>query len=185
MIKSCYFLLLQLTLVILTVLFCFTAGAQNGFLSVKKRNKQVMYYGKDSRLTFKTQDGEWITGFIEKIEKDSFYFSQQVIRYYTIGTDTLNFTGLGFALTDITALPPRHRHFMWLRNGFLFQLLGGGDAGLNIINDLYRNDPPFARRNLPWLGISTAIFLFGTFLHFNFDPSIRPGRKYKFELISF
>jgi hypothetical protein len=164
---------------------CFTAVAQNGFLSVKKRNKQVMYYGKDSRFTFQTSDGEWITGFIEKIEKDSFTFSQQVIRYYTIGTDTLNFTGLRFALTDIIALPPRHQHFMWLRNGLLFQLLGGGNAGLNIINDLYRSDPPFARRNLPGLGISAAIFLVGTFMHADFDPSIRPGRKYKLELIPF
>lgn len=144
-----------------------------------------MYYGKDSRLTFKTPDGEWITGFIEKIEKDSFSFSQQVILYYTIGTDTLNFTGLRFALTDITALPPRHRHFMWLRNGLFFQLLGGGNVALNIINDLYRNDPPFAKQNLRWLGISAATFLVGTFLNANFDPSIRPGKKYKFELIPF
>lgn len=146
-------------------------------------------------------NGQWITGMISKIEKDSFSFTQEIIRYYPIGTDTLHFSGLRFALTDIYAIPSKRQQyyfqndqvyvtlgqerFAWIRNGFIFQVTGAGYAGLNIINDLGNNDPPFAGKNLTGLSISAATFLIGTFLHFKFDPLIRPGKKYKLELVQF
>lgn len=167
----------------LTILLYITAQAQNGFLVVKKKSKPVLFFGKGSRFTFQAHNGEWLSGTIDKIEKDSFTFSQQIVRYYAIGTDTLNFKGLRFSLTDIAALPSKRQHFSWLRNGFLFQLAGGGYAGLNIVNDLYRKDPPFARKNLSGLAIAAGTFLLGTLLHIKHDPYIRPGKKYSFHLV--
>jgi hypothetical protein len=146
-------------------------------------------------------DGEWITGYITKIERDTFSFTQEIIHYYTIGTDTLRFRGLRFSVNDIRALPSRkqlyvydgnrvrvtlgHEKFVWARNGFILQVAGAGYAGLNIVNDLYRKDKPFAGHNLAELGIAAATFFIGTFLHMKFDPLIYPGRKYKLELVNY
>jgi hypothetical protein len=190
-----------------TIFFCIAvilsipAYSQNGFIVVKKRNRPVLTFGKDSRLTFLQDNGQWITGMIDKIVKDSFYFTEEIIRYYTIGTDTLHLKGLRFALTDIYAIPSKrqqyyfyndqvhitlgHENFVWIRNGFIFQVAGAGYAGLNIINDLGRKEPPFAKNNITSLSISAATFLLGTMLHIKFDPYIRPGKKYTFHLIQF
>ena len=191
---------MKTTLLIVTVLLCVVTQAQNGFLIVKKGKKTIQFFGTDSRLTFQQSNGQWITGFINKIEKDSFTYTQEIIRYYTIGTDTIHYKGLRFSPKDISTLPSKrqqyyfqndeviitlgHENFVWVRNGFIFQVAGAGYAGISIINDLYRGDPPFAKKNLAGLGIAAATFLFGTLLHIKFDPYIRPGKKYRIELVS-
>jgi hypothetical protein len=199
--KKCYFFrVIKSNLLILAVCVSIASQAQNGFLIIKKKSKPVRYIGKDNRLTFRTSNGQWVTGFIDKIEKDSFEYTQEIIRYYTIGTDTFRFKGQRYALSDIKAIPSARQQyyfqndqvyirlgrekFAWLRNGFVFQVAGGGYAGLNIINDLYRKDPPFTSKNIAGLGIAAVTFLFGTFLHSRFDPFIRPGKKYQLELIA-
>jgi len=200
--KMCYFFgVLKSALLIVAVCLSISTPAQNGFLVVKKRNKPVRYFGTGNRLTFQTSNGQWITGFIDKIEKDSFQFTQEIIRYYTIGTDTFRYKGQQYAVSDIYAIPSKRQQyyfendqvrislgrerFAWARNGFIFQVAGAGYAGLNIINDLYRKDPPFTSKKTAGLGIAAATFLFGTFLHSSFDPVLRPGKKYRFELVSF
>jgi hypothetical protein len=192
-----FFGVLKSAFLIVAVCLSISTPAQNGFLVVKKRNKPVRYFGTGNRLTFQTSNGQWITGFIDKIEKDSFQFTQEIIRYYTIGTDTFGYKGQQYAVSDIYAIPSkRQQHyfqndqvhmerFAWARNGFIFQVAGAGYAGLNIINDLYRKDPPFTSKKAAGLGIAAATFLFGTFLHARFDPVLRPGKKYRFELVSF
>jgi hypothetical protein len=83
------------------------------------------------------------------------------------GTDTLHFSGFSFAFTDVYALLTKkqmtsrknhqvkvisgHEKFVWLRNGFIFQVAGGAYTGINIANDLVRNEPPFAKKKLPGL----------------------------------
>lgn len=175
--------------------------AQQGFLLVKKKNKTVRFYGIDDRLTFQLSNGQWITGTINKIEKDSFQYTQEIIRYYTIGTDTFRYRGQRYGLSDIYAIPsknqrysfkndqvyiiPGREKFLWARNGFIFQVAGAGYAGLNIINDIYRNESPFTSKKITGLAVSAVSFIFGSFLHSRFDLFIRPGKKYRFELISF
>jgi hypothetical protein len=195
------FCVLRSILPILIVCFSFHLHAQQGFIVVKKRGKTVRFFGTDSRLTFQLADGQWITGMIDKIEKDSFQYTQEIIRYYTIGTDTFRYKGQHYALSDIYAIPSKNQQyyfsndqvyitlgrekFVWARNGFIFQVAGAGYAGLNIVNDLYRKEPPFTSKKVADLGISAVAFIFGSFLHARFDPFIRPGKKYKFELIEF
>lgn len=167
----------------------------------KKRNKTVRFFGIDDRLTFQLDNGQWITGMVDKIERDSFEYTQEIIRYYPIGTDTLRYRGQHYALSDITAIPSKNQQyyfandqviitlgrekFVWARNGFIFQVAGAGYAGLNIINDLYRKEPPFTGTKVSGLAISAAAFIFGSFLHARFDPFVRPGKKYRFELINY
>lgn len=184
------------------LLFCVSQShAQNGFIVVKKGHKTIRYFAKDSHIIFQLQDGQWLNGTIEKVLADSFYMTQEIIRYYTIGTDTLRYKGLGFALNEVKVLPSKRmqfvydqgqgkvvlgrERFVWLRNGLIFRLAGAGYVGLNIVNDLYRKEAPFTSKKLPELAIGAAMFIIGEFMHRKFDPYVRIGKKYKIQAIVF
>jgi len=168
--------------------------SQINFLVLTRGNKSIQYYWKDSHFTFQLKGGPWLTGILTKITPDSFYMTQEIIRYNTMGSDTVHFGGLAFGIKDVYALPTKkelivydhdevhvilgHEKFVWVRNGFIFMVVGAGYAGVSIANDLASNEPPFAHENLSGLGIATGVFLFGLFLHLNFDPYIHPGKKY-------
>ena len=180
--------------------FCAIANAQNGYIVLMKRQKAIQYYWKDSHFTFKTKDKQWISGIVTGIRNDSFYFTQEIIRYNLLGTDTIHFGGMKFSLTDIFALPTKneeivyygdqvqvklgHEKFVWVRNGFIFQVLGAGFVGLSVANDLAQHDPPFAKDNLAGIYIGSALFLIGTAMHLTFDPYIHIGKKYHLKSIS-
>ena len=89
-----------------------------------------------------------------------------------MAADTLRFSGQAYAPGDIYALPSPdeliiydhdqvrvvlgHEKFVWIRNGLIFQVAGGGYVLLNVINDLISGEPPFAKNNLAGLGIGAA-----------------------------
>lgn len=187
-------------LLILTVFCCATVRAQNGYLLLKKGEKSVQRYWKDMHLTFQTENRQWITGIITKIGNDSFYLTQEIIRYHLMGSDTLHFSGFKFSLGDVYALPTKreeivydndqvrvilgHEKFVWVRNGFIFLTGGAGYLGLNIMNSLVRKEPPFAKNDLTGLGIGAAVFLIGMALHLKFDPYIHLGKKYRLECVT-
>jgi len=170
--------------VILIVFCCLDGYAQNGFIVLKKKQKSIQYFWKDSHFTFQLQNKQWLTGIVTKITPDSFYLTQEVIRYYLMSIDTLHFSGLAFALNDVYALPTEkelinyehdqvkvilgHERFAWVRNGFIFQVTGAGYVGLNVANDLIHSSPPFAKDKLTGLGIGAATFLLGEVLHLKF-----------------
>jgi hypothetical protein len=185
--------------IILILFYCSDGYAQNGFIVLKKRQKSIQYFWKDSHFTFQLQNKQWLTGVITKITPDSFYLTQEIIRYYLMSTDTLHFSGLAFALKDVYALPTKkelivyehdqvkvilgHEKFAWVRNGFIFQATGAGYVALNVANDLINNSPPFAKVKLAGLGIGAVIFLLGEVLHFKFDPYWHIGKKYHLECV--
>jgi hypothetical protein len=182
--------------ILVAILLCCNsiAHSQNNFLVLKKGHKSILYYWKDSHFTFQLKDGQWLTGILTKITSDSFYLTQEIIRYNTMGTDTLHYGGLAFEIKDVYAVPTKneliiydhdqvyvilgHEKFAWVRNGFIFMVVGAGYAGISIANDLANNRPPFAQNNLDGLGIAAGVFLVGVFLHFNFDPYIHIGKRY-------
>ncbi|HTQ65748.1 MAG TPA: hypothetical protein VMI12_13185 [Puia sp.] len=191
-----------MTRTIILAAFIFTSLVsyeQNGYLVLKKGQKTLQTFWKNGHFTFQMKDGQWITGIITKVTPDSFYFTQEIIRYLGMGTDTMHFSGFKFDIHDVQALPrkenlfvyendqvriiPGHVKFLWVKNGLIFQLLGGGYVGVSIINDLINNNPPFAKENLPGLAIGTSLFLVGTLLHLNYDPYIHIGKKYHFESV--
>jgi len=188
--------------IVLILAFCFpiVAFTQHGYLVLKKKNRPVRYFWKDSRITFQRNDGEWIHGIITNIHNDSFSLTRESISYTSYGIDTMHFRGYIFSVKDIYALPAKkemvindgngvrvilgHEKFVWVRNGFIFQVGAAGYAGLNIANDLIRNEPPFEKKKLKGLGIASAVFLIGTILHYSFYPHIRIGKKYHVEAVA-
>lgn len=183
---------------ILLLFYSIGVNAQGNFLVLKKRDKPLQHFWTGSRITIKPVNSDWIRGVITRITSDSFYLTQEIIRYGMLGDDTLHITGFKFAIREIEVLPgkkqmvyyrddrviviPGHTKFMWVKNGFLFQAAGAGYATLNIVNHLIDKDPPFARKNLPGLGIVAGLFFLGEFLHLRYDPFIHLGRKRKYRL---
>ncbi|MBO9203502.1 MULTISPECIES: hypothetical protein [Niastella] len=184
----------------LTLSFPVFAFSQNGYLVLKKKNRHIRYFWTNSRITFQNNNGEWIHGIITDIHNDSFSLTRESIRYTLYGTDAIHFSGYIFSLKDVYALPTKrelivhdngqvrvilgHEKFVWVRNGFIFQVVGAGYVGLNIANDLINNDPPFEKENIKGLAIGSAVFLIGTILHWRFYPHIRIGRKYHLEAVA-
>jgi hypothetical protein len=175
-------------------------GYSQGVLLVKKRGHSVRHYWEGSTITLQLQDRQWLMGTILRISSDSIYLTQLIIRYNMTGIDTLRTGQLGFSFEDIYALPskhelvyfqndqvriiPGHEKFIWVRNGFIFQVAGASYAGLSITNDLINNDPPFTRKRLPGLGIGAGLFLLGRWLKGQYDPYWHLGKKYKLEYLS-
>jgi hypothetical protein len=175
------------------------AIAQNGYIALTKKNRTVRTFWTGTHFTFQDRYGEWVTGILTKVTDDSLFMTRETIRYYPIGTDTLRVQGYGYPLADVQALPTKkevivydndhvrvelgHEKFVWVRNGFIFQVAGAGYDGLNIANDLLNNEPPFAKKNLRGLGIGAVAFLFGTWLHHRFDPYIHTGKKYRLQAV--
>ena len=192
MVKSFFFLL---------VLFCCVEINAQGVIVLKKRQKSIQYFWKGSHITFQLKDRSWLFGVITRITPDSFYLTREIVRFSMSGTDTLHFGGFSFAFTDVYALPTKkqmtswkndqvkviagHEKFVWIRNGFIFQVAGGAYTGLNIANGLVRNEPPFAKKKLPGLAIGATIFLLGQLLHWRFDPYLHTGKKYTLQYLSF
>jgi hypothetical protein len=185
--------------IFLLILYCCQGRAQSDYIVLKKGKKSIQHFWKDSHITFQLQDGQWLRGIITGIRPDSFYFKQEIIRFYLTGADTFHVSGFAFSLKDIYALParrqiavyendpvkviPGHERFLWIRNGFIFRVAGAGYVGLNLANHLIQGDPPFERDNLTRLGIGTAVFLLGEILHLRFYPYLRMGKKYRLEIV--
>ncbi|MCS3802109.1 hypothetical protein [Niastella sp. OAS944] len=187
--------------ILLILAFSLPIGAysQNGYLVLKKRNRPLRYFWKDSRITFQRNDGEWVHGIITGIHNDSFSLTREMIRYTLSGIDTTHYRGYKFSVKDVCALPTKkemivhdnnrvrvilgHEKFVWVRNGFIFQVASAGYIGLNVANDLIRNEPPFSKEKLKGLGIASAVFVMGTILHYCFYPHLRVGKKFHLEAI--
>lgn len=185
---------------ILIAFYSSSAYTQNDFFILKKRNKSIQYFWKDSHITLQLKNNEWVTGIITNIVNDSFYLKQELIHYHLMGADTFHFSGLHVALKDVYAMPRKNElfvydndgvkvilgneRFVWVKNGWLFRWGGGSYVGLNIINDLIKKNPPFARNNIARLGIGTAVFLIGELLNLNYKPTLRMGKKYHLEYLN-
>jgi hypothetical protein len=186
----------------LSLLFLFYslfAHAQNDFFVLKKGLLTIQSFQKDSHITFQLESGQWFSGYIIKVQNDSFYFMQELVRYTTMGVDTLHIGGMRLPLSDVYALPrkgnmvvyrgdrvniiPGKQSALYVKNGFLFQLGGGGYVLLNLLNNLFSGDPPFTRNNSIRLAIGAAVFLVGELLHLRYKPIIRMGRKYHLESV--
>ena len=184
----------------LTVLLFFVsvADAQQGFLILKKRNKNLLSYFKGSHIVFQLKDGQWLSGTITKITPDSLWLTQEIIRYKGQLADTLRYYNTGIPINEIDALPTNkelvnydmngnihiilgHEKFVWVRNGFVFRVMGAGYIGLNVANHLIDKDPPFASNNLGRLAGAVAVLFFGETLKVFFYPHWKIGKKYHFQ----
>lgn len=172
--------------------------AQNDVLVLKKGSKIIQYYYKDAYISFQLKNAEWMKGFITKIENDSFYFTKEIVRYYTMGSDTVRYTGYHFALSDVYALPKKgvqidyigdrfkitmnggHQHWYWIKSGWIFRTGAAGYAALSVANGLIKNNFAFTGSRL---GIAAGVFLAGVLLKKTYKLTHQLGKKYHFETI--
>lgn len=187
----------------LLLLLLFTAKyseAQKDFFVLMKNHQTIETFIEDSHITFEFSNGTWITGIITKILNDSFYFKQEIIHYYAMGTDTQYISGYKLALTDVYAMPRANasynytgdaihpaygrQSFIYVKNGLIFKLLGGGYIALNLFNNLTENDPPFAKNNIAPLGIAAVVYFIGVLLHSSYKPVLVLGKKYHLAYIN-
>ncbi|MBI2731386.1 MAG: hypothetical protein HYX40_11670 [Sphingobacteriales bacterium] len=128
--------------------------SQHTSLLIKKRNKTVNSYWIGSMISFQAKDKNWQKGTITKINKDSFYIKPVYVRYGLLATDTVTFNTMGFAVSDVYAIPNSgvqidfidgkfqitrtggHMHFYWIKSGWLFRTAGLGFAALNVANGI-------------------------------------------------
>jgi hypothetical protein len=122
-----------------------------------------------------------------------------VVHYNLMGTDTVRFNVLGFAITDVFRMPKKgilidyingrfqisksggHVHWYWIKSGWVFRVGGAGYAALNAANGTIKNNFTFKDSKL---GIAAGAFLFGTILKHTYKPTLRPGRKYHLEMLT-
>lgn len=189
-------------LLITFLLFCSSAlYSQQDFFVFKKRNKTITSFRKDYYIAFQLKNREWHTGYITKIQNDSFFIKPMVVRYNLtglMGSDTIYYPVQPFALTDVYAMPKKgvqvdyidgrfqittsggHVHWYWIKSGWVFRAGGVGYAGLNVINGLIKNDLSLSDGKL---GIAAGVFLGGVILHKAYKPVLRLKRKYRLEFI--
>ena len=163
----------------LLIFFTALAFAQYDFIVLKKRNKSVQYFWKDSYIAFQLKDGQWIKGIITRIEKDFFYLRIEKISHSLMGPDTVHFSGFQYAISDIYAIPKKglqidymngrfevnrgagHVHWYWIKSGWIFRAGAIGYAVLNVSNGLLKKDLSVSGKGF---GIAAGVFSGGVVL---------------------
>lgn len=188
------------TAMMMILLLSFLSGfSQHGILFFRKNNRTITTYLKDSYIAFELKNHQWFAGIITGVQNDSFYLKPLEVTYGMLGTDTLASEIVGFALSEIYALPKKgvlvdyrngsfqistsggHVHWYWVKSGWIFRVLGAGYAGLVITNGLIQNNLSLAGSKL---AVAAAVFLFGELLRQSYKPTLRLEKKYKLEYIA-
>jgi len=187
-------------LLLLFLSFYFCGSAQHDFFLFRDGNKTITRYDAGSYITFQLNDLQWYHGEITRVANDSFFVHRMAIHRTLMGSDTVHYGIIPVAFGDVRAMPRKKAMFyfegdnvrliygkqswVYVKNGLIFQMAGGGFVLLNITNSLIKNDPPFGRKNIPSLIIGAAVFSFGQFLHSRYKPTLRMGTRYHFKYIS-
>ena len=174
--------------------------SQQSALLFKKRNTTVNTFWKGDFIAFQTDDKRWQKGQLMCIAADSFYIRPMVVRYGYMGNDTTYYDVQGYTLADVYVMPKRgvlidwrgdgfgisgqggHVHFYWIKGGWLFRALGIGYGGLHLLNGVVYNHSTF---NGPSLGIAAGVAAIGFLLKHTYKLTIRAGKKYHFEILTF
>lgn len=190
------------TLFILLSLSFATGYSQRAYIVFKKRNKTITSYWKGSVIAFQLENKDWQKGEITRIANDSFYIRPVVVKYHIMGTDTLEYSVLGYSISDIYAMPKKpvlidfrkghfevspaggHLHWYWVKSGWLFRVGAASYAALNVINGAIVGDLSFANYKKQLIG-SAVVFGFGVILQKLWKPYLRIGRKYHIKVINF
>jgi hypothetical protein len=85
---------------------------------------------------------------------------------------------------QLNAFPREERGFAYVRNGWIFDIAGGGYLLLNVINTLSDKEPVFGSDNLPKVGIAAGVLAVGVILGLTHKSTYIIGKKYHLEYIS-
>ena len=192
---------MKLTLITILLFSSSLVYCQPDVLVFKKKNKEIKRYWKGTTIAFQLRDKQWQKGEITKIQNDSFYIRPWVVRYTLMTRDTVHYSVIGFALTDVFAMPNKgilidningsfqiskfggHVHWYWIKSGWIFRVGAAGYGGLHILNGLIDNNFSFSDSKTQLL-TAAAVFLVGVLLHKNYKPYLRIGTRYRLEIPS-
>jgi len=190
----------KLTSLVVFIFFFPTIYSQEDVLVFKKRNKDIDRYWKGTTISFQLKNKQWQKGEITKIQNDSFFIRPMIVRYSLMSIDTFHYKIMGFALTDVFAMPNKgilidyingrfqispsggHVHFYWIKSGWIFRVGAAGYAGLNIVNGLIDNNFSFKESKIQ-LAAAAAVFFVGVLLHKSYKSYLQLGKKYSLEIL--
>ncbi len=173
--------------------------AQQDFILFKKNDKTIATFKKYSYIAFQLKDHQWYTGNIEEVKQDTFYINPFILHVTMSGIDTIHLGMMVVTLNDIYAMPKRgvqfgyhnerasithqggHVHWLWIKNGLLFQTAGTGYIVLNVLNGIIKNNFSFSGSQL---GIAAAVLLAGEVLRYTYKSYLRLGKKYYLQSIN-
>jgi len=188
----------RILLFILLISITNLSFAQNDYLALKKGNKTIQRFWKNSYIAFQLKDGQWVKGIITKIENNSFDLKIEMITHSLFGSDTFHISDFHYPLSDIYAMPGKglqidyidggfkvnksagHVHWYWIKSGWLFRTGAIGHTVLYIANGII-NNLSFSGINL---GIAAGVFIAGVVLHKIYKPIFRLGKKYHLHSIT-
>lgn len=172
--------------------------AQSDFFILKKGRRTIRRFHEHDPIVFQNKDGTWFSGHITSIANDSFYFRQEIIHYFMMGTDTVHIGGYHFAVKDIRAFPKPgirmhevngrlevnrgagHVHFYWIKGGWLIRAGALGYAGLHTANGLIDHDLKFTAAQAL---VPAGLFVLGVLLKHQWKYYIPVDRKYHLEYL--
>ncbi|MGN6214680.1 hypothetical protein [Parafilimonas sp.] len=174
---------------IIAALALTSSFAQSDFIQLKKNNKVIKSWFKGNDFYGQLKNGNWITAEIYKIQDDSLYLRPYVVRTYVnrLGLPFLDTTYYGLMAVhpgQLNAFPREDRGFGYVKNGWIFDIAGGGYLLLNVINTLSDKEPVFGSDNLPKIGIAAGVLAIGVVLGLTHKSTYIIGKKYRIEYIN-
>jgi hypothetical protein len=178
-------------LILFVALFCFgLASAEGGgLLALKDRGVIVRSFTRGSYINFKFSNQQWVTGYVDRIQKDSIDINQFVLQqgytaFGTWGVDTLKLGLLTLHVSEIIAFAHEKGHYTSaFANGSVLKYGGPFYAGLNITNSIIKKEEVFGARNLPHVLGGVAAWFIGKWQS-NKNPNYRIiGKRYTVEII--
>lgn len=173
--------LVVIALILISIHACY---AQDDFLQLKKRNKTIKSYFKNSYITFQTDGYQWLTGRIYKIKSDSIFLYQidvnlkpSVVGFGTV-IDTTVFGLVRLSFKNIRAIPNEHQSYL-PKIGTMIQIGAVGYTALNLANAALQKQAVFDDANKKRLGGAVIAFLLGCVLKQTDPDAYRLGKKYK------
>lgn len=133
-------------LFILFILLPLSAWCQKSdFISLKKKQKTINHYFKNTQITFLHTNGGYVSGIIMDIKHDSIFLKIPDIRQ--MGNpwgipiwDTVAVSYAKYHYKEIAAIPKPPRSFEFVRNGLLLKIAGAGYGTLHTVNGLIQKD---------------------------------------------
>lgn len=175
---------MRIVFLLLSCSLFLAAHAQTDLLVLKKREKTIQTWSSGSYIIFRFSSGQWIEGFVRKVQNDSIWLNQVQINrlfnnwgFYTFDTSRVGI--MKFHVHEIMAVPRKDFSYNLISNGKLFQLGSLAFLFLNIFNSVIHKEPVFAADNLPRLGAAGGVFLLGTILAKSSRTYWEMGKKYE------
>jgi hypothetical protein len=184
------------TLLLTLLIFSHFVAAQHDFFILRKGNRNISIFMKDSYMAFQLKTHQWFAGYVKRIQNDSFYLRPLEVIYEPMHIDTLYTDLIGFSINDVYAIPKEgvqieyingefkinmsagHQHWYWIKSGWIFRVSAAGYAGLVVVNGIIQKDFTFSGSKL---GIAAVVFVVGELLKIHYKLTRRLGRKYYLE----